>query len=59
MQKSLKVLGIIGIILSVLGILCCFAPDPYGYSTGYVFWLGLNSCFLMALSIVSIVKSKI
>ena len=59
MQKSLKVLGIIGIILSVLGLLVCCAPDFYTYNAGADFWLFIISAYLMALSIVSIVKSKI
>ena len=52
-MKSLKVLGIIGIILASLGLMCCFADD---YGSGFAVWLFLNSSFLMAQSIVGIVK---
>lgn len=57
-MKAIKVLGVIGIILSSLGMLCCFAPDPYGYSTGFIFWLFVESSFLMAISIVGIATNK-
>jgi len=55
-MKSLKVLGIIGIILSVLGLLVCCAQDfEYSYPGG-VFWLFVVSSYLLAQSIVGIVQ---
>ena len=56
MSKALKVLGVIGIILASLGLICCCATDPYGYSSGFIAWLLINSSFLMAISIVAIVQ---
>jgi hypothetical protein len=57
-MSSLKTLGVVGIILSALGLIVCCAPDFYINYPGGVFWLFLISAYLLSQSIVGIVKSK-
>lgn len=56
MSKSVKILSIIGIILASLGLIVCCGD--YVLQTGVGAWLFINSSFLLALSIVALVKSS-
>jgi len=58
-MNSLKTLGIIGIILSSLLMICSFDSDIYTYGlSGVGFWLFSGGAYLLAISIVAIVQSK-
>lgn len=55
-MKSLKVLGIIGIIISACGLIVCCNPVPE--DAGFYDWLLIVSAYNLALSIVCVVKAN-
>jgi hypothetical protein len=57
-MKTLRVLGIIGVVIAVLSFLCeCMFNNYVDYSSA-IGWGVISSFYLLAVSIVGIVKSK-
>jgi len=57
-MKEIKVLGVIGIIISGLGLIVCCNTDFYPSDGGFYAWLLIVSAYSLALSIVCVVKAN-